>query len=238
MLAGMSEFERLAIANADRFAVAPRKKPSLEERFFAQVVFALQQLRDAGISPTPQSIHGMNPDLPVKQLGELMQTERFALACEELGISLSDTPGLEPAQVAALAIYLDTSVSATHSQRLRAAGVTSAQWKGWMRQPVFASFLQNAAGQAVFDAIPAAQQRIAEAAGAGERWAIELLLEMTGIHDRRGDGVDARALLERVFTVLDEELDSHAFDRVSGRLRAAAGQQMPLMVSASPMQEE
>lgn len=213
---------------------APRasRRPSVEERFFAQVMFAVQQVASMGMLPTVQSLRGVNPDLPAKQLGELMETERFKLACEELGVRLSDTPGLEPEQVAALAIYLDSSTDATHAQRLRAAGVSGAKWRGWMRNPVFAGYLQQAAGQAMFDAIPLAQQRVVEAAGRGERWAVELLMEMTGVHDRRGEGVDVRGLLERVFSVLDEELDSAAFDRVAGRLKQAAGMQLPIAAPA------
>lgn len=235
----MSEFDDLPVATDEKFTVSRRRKaPTKRERFFAQVIFALQQTRDAGLAPTVQSLRGFNSDLPVNQLKELMETERFAQACEELGIAISPTPGLEPQQVSALAIYLDTSVGATHAQRLRAAGVTSAQWKGWLRQPVFSQYLQNAASQSMFDAIPVAQQRIVEAAGAGERWAVELLMEMTGVHDRRGESLDVRSLLERVLTVLDEELDSGAFDRVAARLKAAAGQQVPVAIASTPVQED
>jgi hypothetical protein len=94
--------------------------------------------------------------------------------------------------------------------------------------------LQDVAAQLVHDAVPMAQQRIAEAVDGGERWAIELTLEMTGSHDRRGDGQDARQLLMAVFNVLDEEIaDPAILGRVAARIKEKMGHGAPPQMIAA-----
>jgi hypothetical protein len=232
-------FEGANIVDNPVFAAPPRRSVALEERLFAQVVFAAQRAHDAGLTVSVDTVRGFNRDLPQVAVRDVLVSERFAVACEELGIPLSDFPGLSPHQVVALSIYLDTSTPATHSQKLRAAGVSPAQWKGWLRQGEFANRLQQAAGQALYDAVPLAQQRLVEAVDAGARWAIEMSLEMTGVHDRRGDGANLQTILQGIFNVLDEEIvDSAVLDKIGDRIKQHMGLGAPQVVQQSPTVQE
>jgi hypothetical protein len=241
LLAPGEHFEGLEIVKDAAFARPARKPPRVTavERFYARVVYAAQLVHEQGFAVTVDMIRARFPDLPYRQVQEVLESERFAASAEELGLPLSEHPGLLPEQMAALAIYLDTSTPATHSQKLRAAGVSQAKWRGWLRQPAFAARLQDVAGQLLQDSVPVAFQRIAEAVDGGERWAVELSLEMTGTHDRRNDGTDLRKLLTDVFNILDEEIaDSAVLERIAAKIKQAMGQQAPVVIQQAPAIQE
>lgn len=234
-------FEGLEIVQSPAFLRPPPrpKRVSAAERFYARVAHAAQTIHEQGFAVTVDMIRMRFPDLPYRQVQEVLESERFAATAEELGLPLTPHQGLLPEQVAALAIYLDTSTPATHSQKLRAAGVSPTKWRGWLRQPAFAARLQDVSAQLLQDAVPVAFQRISEAVDAGERWAVELSLEMTGTHDRRNDGTDLRKLLTDVFNVLDEEIaDSAVLERIAAKIKQAMGQQAPVVIQQAPSIQE
>jgi hypothetical protein len=117
---------------------------------------------------------------------------------------------------------LDTSVPMTHRERLRAAKVTQAQWDGWMRNPRFAAYLEQAFEDRLPASIPLAHQRLVEAVDRGERWAIELLYRITGRFDPNATE-DPRIILAAVREALDDEdLPAEVLQRVGAKLRELA----------------
>ena len=214
-------------------------KVSKERELLARVLYAAERAQEAGMAVTVDTVRTFNRDLPRKLVAEVLATEKFARAAQDRGIRLSGDPDLTAEQLTALSIYLDTSAQATHAQKLRAMGVKAATWRGWMRQPAFAQRLSDMAGALMRDSVPVAMQRISEGVDKGERWAIEMMLEITGVHDRRGDGQDARRILSDVFNVLDEMVDDPAILAAIGeKVRARMGASAPqLAVAPAPVEE-
>lgn len=230
-------FEGLEIVGNPSFAArAPRpKRTPREQMFLLQALHAAEQAQEAGLPIEPEQLRAFNPDLPLKHLRELMTTERFIIGCEERGIALSQMAGLTAEQSAALAIYLDTSTTATHAQKLRMAGITDAKWRGWLKQRAFSQRLADVSGALLRESTPVAFQRIAEGVDRGERWAIEMSMEITGVHDRRGDGVDVTDILRMVFSALDESgVPAELMERLAGNIKAKMGLGAP-QLHASPV---
>jgi hypothetical protein len=212
-------------------------QPSREERLLSSAIYAAEQLHRQSIPVTPETLHDENGDISFAIWRDLYASEKFLSALEQRGIALPSQSGLTPQQLSALAIYMDMSAKMTHPQKLKAAGVTEAQWQGWRRQPLFEAYLAETAEGLLTQSVPVALQRIAEATDAGERWAIELGLEMTRRHDRRDRAIDVSALLLQVFSVLDDEgVPDVVLGRIAGRIREMMGQAAPqqIIVQAAP----
>jgi len=216
--------------------VAKRPRPSREEHLFSVALYAAGKLAQEGIAVTATTLHAENPDVPERLYADLLTSEKFLQALEERGIQLVTTGGLSPRQMSALAIYLDMTSQLTHAQKLRAAGVSEATWRGWMRQPAFAAAVNELAEAILQDAKPVMLQRLAEAADAGQKWAIVFGLEVTGRHDHRDQGIDINALLLTIFTVLDEEnVASGTMARIAARVKEIIGAGAPLVPRVVPV---
>ena len=216
--------------------VPVRKKPSKEAVFFARVVQAVSDLHREGIAISPRTVWQFNHLLPEVLVSEVFATPAFAAALEERGIPLSPHPGLSPEQMACLLIYMDMTVPMTHAQKIRAAKVTEAQFRGWMRQPEFANRMSQLAGDTLVDAIPVAKQRLAQLVDAGNLAAMTLMFEMTGVHDRRKETFDVNGMLMQVFSILDEEVtDVTTLQRIADKIKSRLLDQAPVLkISSAP----
>ena len=216
--------------------VPVRKKPSKEQVFFSRVVQAASDLQREGIAISPRTVWQFNPSLPEILVAEIFATPAFAAALEERGIPLSPHPGLSPEQMACLLIYMDMTVPMSHAQKIRAAKVTEAQFRGWMRQPEFASRMNQLGGDTLVDAIPIAKQRLAQLVDSGNLPALTLLFEMTGVHDRRKETFDVNGLLMQIFSILDEEVpDVAILERIADKIKSRLMDQAPVLkISTAP----
>ena len=115
---------------------------------FTQALVAAERCARNGMPLTAETLASEDPNLPIYVGVELLADERFAAALEELGINHSPTQRITSAQMAAAQIYLAAPAKTSHTQRLRAIGITQAKWNGWMRQPEFQRYI--AAGSADF----------------------------------------------------------------------------------------
>lgn len=203
-------------------------QPSKAERLFSSGLYAAQAVHRQGIPVTPDTMHSENPDVPKRLYADLLTNEKFLTALAERGIDLVSPKGLTPEQESALSIYFDMGLSLTHAQRLKAAGITDAKWRGWLRQEDFAREHAAIAEAIIADTRDVSLVRLAEAVDRGERWAVELTLELTGRHDRRNLGVDPAAAMMTVFQVLDDAaIPPQVMARVAEALRGMLGSATP-----------
>jgi hypothetical protein len=227
-----SEWDRLNILDNPAFSrvrVGVPPRTSKEERVFNTALYAAMKLAQEGVAVTAETLNGENSEIPKRVYVDLLGNEKFQDALEARGIRTSTVAGLSPHQMSALAIYLDMSTKLTHAQKLKAARVTEYMWRGWMRNPEFAAHLNGLAEGILQDVKPVALQRIAEAVDDGERWAIELGLEITGRHDRRNTNVDVGAILLEVFTALDEAgIPNQVMGDIAAKIKNRIGAGVPL----------
>lgn len=229
--------EQAGIVHSPVFATrAPRRLPSAAHRIFSAAIYAAEQADRAGHAITVESMATFNPELPKKVLADLLTTTKFQVALEERGLALPSASGLSPEQLAAAAIYLDMTTPMSHAQKLKAAGITDAKWRGWLRQPKFAQLVSQVSEEALRAAEPVALQRLSQLVDDSNLKAIEMVLEITGRHDRRKETVDVNQLLLAIFTVLDDEISPlpggvDVLNKINTRVRAmmGGGQAAPVM---------
>lgn len=192
------------------------QRPTPEQELFDRVVYAAERCQRQGLAITVETIGMQNDRLLKKEIVAVFGTDKFAHALEQRGIPLDAMAELNPRQRAAVAIYFDTRQQATHAAKLRAAGVTSAEWQGWMRQPVFSSYFSEMAEDLRQMAAPLAKQRLLELVDAGDLKAIDRVLAWAGEFDvRRVKQDNIGPLFAAIFEILDEEgVDSAILQRI------------------------
>lgn len=206
----IDEWEDTHVVDNPLYALAVKDTgatPSNDERLIARALAACEQAWSAGVPLTAENLAGFDPALPTRLTRPLLVSSRFVQLLSARGIEPRTLDGLSPQQISAIDMYFlsDLPSGTPHSKRVRAAGVTLTQWRGWMRNPRFSERVARLSEQMLVDSQPLALSRIAEAVDKGERWAIELQLEMSGRHDRREKQADLGSILRAVFSVLDEE---------------------------------
>ena len=223
--------------------VPKRRLPSRAERFFNSAVYAADQADRGGLVVSVETMAGFNPELKKTELAELLTTEKFQRALTERGIPLPSETGLSAEQLMAAAIYMDTTTPMSHAQKLRAAGITEAKWRGWLRQPAFAHQIAALSEESLAAAKPVALARLSQLADEKNLKAIELVLEVTGRHDRRKETFDVSQLMVAIFSVLDEEIAPlpggvAVLDRIVGKVRAmmGTGQAPVLRIESAPIE--
>lgn len=234
------------IVNDPVFAsrVPARRRPSHAERFFASAVYAAVQADRGGYAVTVETMAVFNPELKKTDLAALLTTDKFQRALTERGIPLPSESGLSAEQLMAAAIYLDMTTSMSHAQKLRAAGITDAKWRGWLRQPAFAEHVSALSEDAIAAAKPVALTRLAQLADEKNLKAIEFVLEITGRHDRRKETFDVTQMLRAIFAVLDEEIAPlpggvGVLERIASKVKAmmGTGAAPVLQINPAPIQE-
>lgn len=199
-VAGLEEFR-------SRVRPAERRELSDAQKLWRDATQAAAELNGLGLQPTLDLIsQKLRGRWARKTLIELLATEKWVTAMETRGIPWNaETDTLTPLQQSFLAFYYDTATTATHGQKLRQAKVSAEQFRGWMRQPVFAREMERLRQNVLKDGLHIATQRLVEKADAGDIQAIDRVMAFNGEDFRTLSGEDVAALLGLIFQVLDEE---------------------------------
>lgn len=248
LLAPGQHWDGLKVVDNPHFTALPEPAakvrpapPTVDEVFFSRVVAAAQQAFWGGMPVTVEALIMADSTLEGTRghIADLLVLPKFLNALADRGVLLSHSQGLTPAQISAVHVYFSAETPGlSHEQKLKLAGVTDSQWRGWMRGARFGQFVSSFAEALLRDAQPVALQRIAEAVDRGERWAIELDLEVTGRHDRREKSVDIGEVLMSIYAILDDEIgDSALLGRISDRVKSMLGGGAPVMQIAPAVRE-
>ena len=232
------EAEELVVENNPAFAargVMPRA--SHEADFFYRVMRSVEMAARQGLPIEPEVVVEQDATLRTPQVAELLSTEKFRIAAHDRGIDVSDKPGLSAQQLAALAVYTDMSRPLNHSQKLRAAGVTQTQWRGWLRQRVFSEELAFLSKENLRASIAVGEQRLAEHVDSGNMHAIEFVFAMEGRFRKDQQAVDVRKMLLEIYNILDEEgVPLVTLSRVADRIKALPGE--PVVMEATVIESK
>lgn len=216
MIGGLEEpredlSEYVSVAGADEFRsrLGPkaRREMTPAQKLWRDATQAAEELNGLGLAPTLELIKNkLRSRWSVQSLTELLATEKWAEAMERRGILWNaETGTLSPKQISFLAMFFDTSKQVSHTQILRAAGVSGDQFRNWMRQPVFAAQMEQFRQQMLKDGLSIATQRLVEKADKGDIQAIDRVMAFNGSDFRTLTGEDVAALLGLVYQILDEE---------------------------------
>lgn len=177
----------------------------------------------------PATIHRLWPTAPsekwragerpnLEQIQAYQATEDFRDGMRKRGIEVSRHEELSVEQYALLSILTDYSDKRSLNSKLRAAGVKSATYRGWLRQKAFNDKLRAIAGKALDEAIPIAEANLAAGAAQGDLKYIKFLMEVTGRHDpARQQQVDTQALIGVIIDTMQECINEENMENMSAK---------------------
>lgn len=163
-----------------------------------------------GRVPTVEQIHAYC-DRSKKVVQDVIQKDEFMAAMARSGINWQRYKGLSAAQNYALMIVTDANDRRGFLSRLKAAGITTTQWRGWLKQPVFASCLKELTGVALQEHETAANNALMKKVEAGDVNAIKFYYEMTGIYNpAKQQDRDVMEVLSAVIEIISRRVKDPA----------------------------
>ena len=190
------------------------------EEYSAETIYKLWPTDEA-------SRYKAGPRPSVTAIKQFKSTETYRELMKEVGIEVADVTEMNERQLMALHVIADTTDKRSKTAKLKELGVSSVEWRGWMRQKEFNESFRKMVSKAVEDAIPMAEIKLAEMAESGDLPTIKFLFEYTGKYNpAQQQAVDAQALMnvmidaaQKVFGKGDPELFREFIEEV--RLNAS-----------------
>ena len=134
-----------------------------------------------------------------------------------------DTELLTQAQIMCINVLLNSWDKRSLRERLKVIDVSYAQYQAWRRDPVFSAYYHKRAEQMFGDVVPTAKNKLVELVEDKNLPAIELVLEMTGTHNRRqNNDLDVVALLQTVLEILTRYVAADVLAQVAAELEVLA----------------
>lgn len=160
-----------------------------DEEYSAETIYKLWPTDEA-------SFYKAGPRPSITAIKQFKSTEEYRNLMLEVGIEVTDVTQMNERQLMALNVVADTADRRSKTAKLKALGVSSVEWRGWMRQKEFNDAFSAMVSTAVKDAIPMAEIKLAELAEAGDLNTIKFLFEYTGKYNPAAQqAVDAQALM-------------------------------------------
>lgn len=175
-------------------------------------------------------------DVPREKITAVLVHEDFMEAMEATGIPVRDVKGLSIIQHHALVMMTDPNDKRPFHIRLRDAGITSATWKAWLRNPVFASFLEQFYENALGDHMNAAHLSLMNQVDKGNVPALTLYYSMTGRYDPRSQQErDVAVVINGLLEILQRKLDPNTLSEISDELQVLMGRKKAITPVAEPI---
>lgn len=210
------EFEiqgrNLVIRNTDGRVQVQDVPKGFSPETFRRVLLAVEvAFNSTGIYPTPKQAHTYFPDVPLPTFSRAMASAEFVAALEKHGIQVNREDGLTEQQAFALTVLSDFTDKRSTSRRLADIGVPQAQFRAWMRQPLFSRLYHERAEQNMSDVVPTALNRLVGNVEDGDQRAVEFALKMTGRYDPAAlEAQNARAVVVTIMELIMEHADEEA----------------------------
>lgn len=121
-------------------------------------------------------------------------------------------------QIAAVSLILDYSDKRSHNTKLRSLGLSPTKWAGWLKNPVFKTYLHNLSTRNLDDALHVAHEGLLKATERGDVNAIKYYMELTGrFSEDAGQQQNFKVMIQRII----ESIQRHVKDPDVIRLLAA-----------------
>jgi hypothetical protein len=178
--------------------------------------------------PTDKESHWKAGDRPsITAIKQFKATEEYRELMLEVGIEVTEVTQLNERQIMTLKKLSETGDKRSKTAQLKALGVSTTEWRGWMRQQEFYESFQKMVGGSVKDALLMSEVKLADMAESGDLNAIKFLWEYTGKHNpSQQQALDAQQLMnvmidsaQEIFGKADPELFKEFIEMV--RLKAS-----------------
>jgi hypothetical protein len=178
--------------------------------------------------------------LPRSRITKVLMHDVFLEAMDEAGIPFRKQKGLTAHQHYALMIMTDPNDKRPHHIRLKETGVTGAQWRAWLKNPIFNSFLETFMENALGDHMNAAHLSLMNKVDKGDVRALELYYAMTGRYSASSQQErDVQAVLAGVIEIIQRNVsDQTILSKIADEMRALVGGKKELTAYRSEQIEE
>ncbi len=154
-----------------------------------------------GKLPTPEDITEKFKITP-KTLNAFLKKETVQTSFEERGMPVIAGRDLTPTQVTAVNTVLNLTDGRSERKKLQDMGISEAKWSGWKQNPSFMAYYAERAEKILGDAIPDAHLALVDNVKRGDLGAVKFLYEMTGRYTGKDQGIDPRAVINKVFEII------------------------------------
>ena len=138
----------------------------------------------------------------MKTISKIVGTPEFKEVMGQRGFPF-DNVKLSPEQYFAVGIITDPSNRKPLNVKLKQAGISYAQYRGWLKQPHFRDFISKVSEDMLGEHVQDVHTRVVERATNGDMAAIKLYYELTGRHDpQRQQMVDLQGIIGLMLEVI------------------------------------
>lgn len=125
---------------------------------------------------------------------------------------------LSEEQVAAVMSVTNFMDTRSQNTKLRTLGVSSAQWAGWLKNPIFKGYLHEVSSNMLQDNLHTVQEGLLKATQKGSTDAIKFYYELTGRHDGTApQEQNVRVIFAKLVEVLQKHIHDESTLRAIGR---------------------
>ena len=114
-------------------------------------------------------------------VAKAMATPAYRDTCEARGIPVGTMPGLTAAQSYAAQIICNPADKRPLNAKLKSAGITSATYQNWLKQPAFSAYIKQIGEDLLKDNIAAVNAMVVNKATGGDMVAAKLVYELNGM---------------------------------------------------------
>lgn len=118
-----------------------------------------------------------------KTIGRVLATPEFKQLMKLRGYPFEEVAKLSPEQYFAVQIMTDPSNKKPLAAKLRQAGITMAQYRGWMKQPLFREYITKISEDMLGEHVADVHTMVLNKAVSGDLTAAKLVYELNGRHD-------------------------------------------------------
>lgn len=171
-------------------------------------------------------------DVERKKIAAVLVHEDFMEAMDATGIPVRSKKGLNILQHHALVIMTDPNDRRPFAVRLKETGISSATWKAWLRNPIFASFLEQFYENALGDHMNAAHLSLMNQVDKGNTRALELYYAMTGRWSPNSQQErDLTAVISGLLEILQRKLDPNLLAEIAEEVSVLTGRKKEITPS-------
>jgi hypothetical protein len=165
-----------------------------------------------GLWPTDKSElwrAGQRPS--VTAIKQYQSTDEYRSGMAQRGVEVDpNVQELTQEQLACISVLTDYTDRRGVTAKLRALGISSAKYRGWLRQKPFNDAIRALASRGLQEAIPMAEVALSEKAANGDINALKFLFEVTGRHNpAQQQAIDAQELIAIMVDVAQQVMSKN-----------------------------
>jgi hypothetical protein len=138
-----------------------------------------------------------------KTISKVLVTEEFRELMRLRGFPFDNGPVLRPEQVFAVGILTNPTDRRPMDKKLKSAGISYAQYRGWLKQPHFRDYITRISEDMLGEHVQDVHTKVVEKAAGGDIQAMRLYYEISGRHDpNKQQMVDLNSIIGLLLEVI------------------------------------